>query len=472
MGAERAEALVERASTYFASSLALSFMARYIFAGPEGRTGHPFGEVGATKRFLGPIRVPTLVQPSTRLASASGPVYPSPTHSPGGSCHPLESMANLKISARALVVVMVMALATPAFADASTEDKRAAAEAKKAAAAAQLDTLKANDDELEAAVKALDAGVVVQSATTEAAEQALKAAERNVGTAQARLASTEARMSDLRVKASEAAVRAYVHPGGDTLLEIVRAKDLGEASRRQALLAHVVASDRDIVDQMRAVRQDEQFEKENLAQAASVASERKKAAAEKLATLEKARNDQVRLKSALDARISEVTAEIAALGREEASLTALIRARQLPPEAADTPAAASNAPAGRVSGAGVAWPANGTVTSGFGYRWGALHAGIDIANGVGTPIRAAKSGTVIAAGWNGGGYGNWVIIDHGGGFSTLYGHMSRVRTSDGSRVSQGDLIGDMGSTGNSTGPHLHFETRVNGSAQNPTRYLP
>jgi len=380
-------------------------------------------------------------------------------------------MANLKIPARALVVVMVMALAAPAFAE-SNEDKRAAAEAKKAAAAAQLDTLKANDDELEAAVKALDAGVAVQSATTDAAQQALKAAERSLGTAQARLADTESRMSGLRVKAAEAAVRAYVHPGGDPLLEIVRAKDLGEASRRQALLAHVVASDRDIVDQMRAVRQDEQSERENLAQAASVATERKKAAADKLATLEKARNDQVRLKSALDARITEVSAEVAALGREEASLTALIRARQLPPDAADTPAASANAPAAKVSGSGLAWPANGTLTSGFGYRWGALHAGIDIANNVGTPIRAAKSGTVIVAGWNDGGYGNWVIIDHGGGFSTLYGHMSRIRTSEGTRVGQGDLIGDMGSTGNSTGPHLHFETRVNGNPQDPTRYLP
>jgi murein DD-endopeptidase MepM/ murein hydrolase activator NlpD len=380
-------------------------------------------------------------------------------------------MADLKIPARALVVVMVMALATPAFADPSNEDKRAAAAAKKAEAAAQLDTLKANDADLESAVKALDAGVAVQAATTDAAQQALKAAEKNLGTAQARLAGTEARMTDLRGKAADAAVRAYVHPGGDTLLEIVRAKDLGEASRRQALLAHVVSSDRDIVDQMRATRQDEQFERENLAQAASVASERKKAAAEKLAGLEKARNDQVRLKNALDVRIAEVTSEVAALSREEATLSALIRARQLPPEAADAPAAASNAPAAKVGGSGVAWPAQGTVTSGFGYRWGALHAGIDIANNQGTPVRAAKAGTVILAGWNGG-YGNCIVIDHGGGFSTLYGHNVRLRVSEGQRVSQGDLIADMGSTGNSTGPHSHFETRVNGNPQDPMRYLP
>jgi len=381
-------------------------------------------------------------------------------------------MANLRIPARALVVVMVMALATPAFADATPEEKRAAASAKKAQAAAQLNTLKANDAELEAAVRALDAGVAVQVANTDAATQALRAAERNLGSAQARLAATEARMAALRVKVSEAAVRAYVHPGGDTLLEIIRSKDLGEASRRQALLAHVVSSDRDIVDQMRAARQDEQSEKENLTQAAGVAADRRKAAAEKLAGLEKARNDQVRLKDALDIRIAQVTAEVAALSREEAGLSALIRARQLPPEASDSaPAGAPSAAPARVGGSGVAWPANGSVTSGFGYRWGSLHAGIDIANGAGTPIRAAKAGTVILAGWNGG-YGNCIVIDHGGGFSTLYGHMTRLRVSEGARVGQGDLIGDMGSTGNSTGSHLHFETRVNGSAQDPNRYLP
>ncbi|HVL06122.1 MAG TPA: peptidoglycan DD-metalloendopeptidase family protein [Acidimicrobiales bacterium] len=367
-----------------------------------------------------------------------------------------------------------MALATPAFADPTPEEKRVAAQSKKAEAAAQLDTLRANDAELEAAVRALDAGVAVEAANTDAANQALRAAERSLTGAQSRLAATEARMADLRTKVSEAAVRAYVHPGGDTLLEIVRSKDLGEASRRQALLAHVVSSDRDIVNQMRAARQDEQMEKENLAQAASVAAERKKAAAEKLAGLEKTRNDQVKLKNALDARIAQVTSEVAALSREEATLSALIRARQLPPESSDSrsaPAAAANSPAARVGGSGVAWPTNGSVTSGFGYRWGSLHAGIDIANGTGTPIRAAKAGTVILAGWNGG-YGNCIVIDHGGGFSTLYGHMTRLRASEGQRVSQGDLIGDMGSTGNSTGSHLHFETRLNGSPQDPSRYLP
>lgn len=278
-------------------------------------------------------------------------------------------------------------------------------------------------------------------------------------------------MAELRARAAEAAIRAYVHPGGDTLLEIVRAKDLGEASRRQALLSHVVSSDRDIVDQMRATRQDAQFDRENLAAAHEKAADRREAAAKRLAELEQVRNDQVRLKGALEARIAQVTSEVAALSREEATLSALIRARQLPAEATDTPSNRGGGGSARVSGSGVAWPTSGSLTSGYGYRWGSLHAGIDIANGVGTPIRAAKGGTIILAGWNGG-YGNCIVIDHGGGFTTLYGHMTRLRASEGQRVSQGDVIGDMGSTGNSTGSHLHFETRVNGSPRDPQRYLP
>jgi len=124
-----------------------------------------------------------------------------------------------------------------------------------------------------------------------------------------------------------------------------------------------------------------------------------------------------------------------------------------------------------VSGSGVAWPTSGTITSPFGQRWGKLHAGYDIANSLGTPIKAAKTGTVIQSGSNGA-YGISIIIDHGNGFSTMYAHMSQAIVTQGQVVKQGQQIGMMGSTGNSTGNHLHFETRVNGTARNPGDYLP
>jgi murein DD-endopeptidase MepM/ murein hydrolase activator NlpD len=126
-------------------------------------------------------------------------------------------------------------------------------------------------------------------------------------------------------------------------------------------------------------------------------------------------------------------------------------------------------PIRRGSGA-LIWPINGTISSPFGMRWGRLHAGIDIPASVGTPIRAADSGKVILAGAQGG-YGNYTCIQHSGSMSTCYAHQSSIGVSVGQSVSQGQVIGATGNTGNSTGPHLHFEVRINGSPVDPVGYL-
>jgi septal ring factor EnvC (AmiA/AmiB activator) len=123
------------------------------------------------------------------------------------------------------------------------------------------------------------------------------------------------------------------------------------------------------------------------------------------------------------------------------------------------------------SSSGFAWPLCAPVTSEYGPRWGRMHAGIDQGASTGTPIGASKAGTVIFAGWQGG-YGNLTLIDHHDGVVTAYAHQSRFAVGAGTSVSQGQTIGYVGNTGNSTGPHLHFETRVNGSAVNPRQYLP
>lgn len=116
-------------------------------------------------------------------------------------------------------------------------------------------------------------------------------------------------------------------------------------------------------------------------------------------------------------------------------------------------------------------PAQGIVTSRFGIRKRDNHKGIDIANSVGTPIRAAAAGTVTYAKYNSGGYGNLVIISHGNGIQTYYGHNSKLYVSEGQTVTQGQVIAAMGSTGISTGSHCHWEVRINGVAQNPQNYL-
>jgi murein DD-endopeptidase MepM/ murein hydrolase activator NlpD len=122
------------------------------------------------------------------------------------------------------------------------------------------------------------------------------------------------------------------------------------------------------------------------------------------------------------------------------------------------------------SSQGLIWPVSGPVTSPFGYRWGRLHAGIDIGVGYGTPIHAAASGTVVLAGWTGG-YGNYTCLDHGGGLATCYAHQSSYAVSSGAQVSQGQVIGYVGNTGHSFGSHLHFEVRINGAPVDPLGYL-
>ena len=119
------------------------------------------------------------------------------------------------------------------------------------------------------------------------------------------------------------------------------------------------------------------------------------------------------------------------------------------------------------------WPARGEVSSPFGLRWNGsdFHPGIDIANDFGTPIVATADGIVTDAGWNAGGYGNKVDIDHGNGIMTRYGHAQSIVVRPGQQVRRGQIIAYMGSTGFSTGPHVHYEVRINGEPVNPAPYL-
>ncbi|CAN5306411.1 M23 family metallopeptidase [soil metagenome] len=150
-------------------------------------------------------------------------------------------------------------------------------------------------------------------------------------------------------------------------------------------------------------------------------------------------------------------AEANALAAEDAGIRGQLAAAQ---------GAADTVP----SSQGLVWPVSGPVTSPFGYRWGRLHAGIDIGVGSGAPIPAAASGTVVLAGWTGG-YGNYTCIDHGGGLATCYAHQSSYAVSTGAQVSQGQVIGYVGNTGHSFGAHLHFEVRIRGSPVDPLGYL-
>lgn len=371
----------------------------------------------------------------------------------------------------AVVALLVLSLAPPAAAQESTasiQAKREAARQKRAKLAAELDHLRASDAQLTSAVKILDRQVAAQQAGADAARQAVQAALAAVAVSEAKIAATETEMTTLHAAVVNRAVSVYVRPKDNALAGVIGAKNIGDASRRSSLLAQVTNKDRDVLDRLRALREDLGDEKAKADAARDVAAGRRQVVLARLSDLQKARREKQRLSAALDARIGEYQAEADAVARQESGLTALIRSRE---SARASRSVDDPGPDGRVSGAGVAWPLRGPLTSGFGARWGRLHAGIDIGAGMGTPIRAAKAGEVIFAG-SMSGYGNCVIIDHGGGLSTVYAHQSRVGTTDGASVEQGQVIGYVGSTGRSTGPHLHFETRVGSSPQNPMRFLP
>lgn len=161
---------------------------------------------------------------------------------------------------------------------------------------------------------------------------------------------------------------------------------------------------------------------------------------------------------------AEFLHEIAGLQQASSALAAQIRAAQSSQSSYSPPG--DTAP----SAAGFIWPVNGPVTSPFGMRWGRMHEGIDIGAPTGTPIRAAAAGGVIYSGWMSG-YGNLVVLDHGGGISTAYGHQSSITVGNGQVVSQGQTIGYVGCTGHCFGPHLHFEVRINGTPVDPLGYL-
>ena len=382
---------------------------------------------------------------------------------------PLHRLASVPV-----VIALVIGLAAPAAEGATASSRRRQAEvrAKKAKAAAQLNGLKASDDQLEKAVSALAAQVRAQNAKVASARQAVAVAEAEVKQLESKITTTETEATDLQSAVVDRAVAAYVRPQQAALSGLSGAVSLEDASRRMAMQRQVANTDRDVLDELRETKEDLAVERQRADAAREVAAKRRAAADSTLSAYKSNLAEKARLEAALDARIRSVTGEVDALSKEEASVQALINGEDA---AAKRQARASRsggavADSGRVSGSGMRWPTSGTVTSGFGSRWGRLHAGIDIGAPNGTPIRAAKDGVVILSGTQGG-YGNVVIIDHGGGLTTLYAHMSRRAASDGADVSAGELIGYVGSTGQSTGNHLHFETRINGAPQNPMRYL-
>jgi murein DD-endopeptidase MepM/ murein hydrolase activator NlpD len=385
---------------------------------------------------------------------------------------------------------------------------------QKAALAAEIDTAEATDAELAAALNTIDANVYAQEAVVADARNAVADAERRIVELQTQMDQSQVEVDTLNAKLRDQAVERYVNPEGrvDTAT-FLQSTDFDEAENRRVLADAAGGNSRDTVDQIRATRvrlADLQRETEA---ARAEADAKRQVEQTGLDELNAARAEQARVKAEWDTRIAGMQDDHSHLAGEEADLSAIIekaeaeqrareeaarkaqgqaaadaaRARQLAaaaPAPARSSSSSSSAPttsssgggattapttiSGPVSVGGMIWPIAGRVSQEF--HGG--HAGMDIFAPMGTPIYAAKGGTVISAGWNNGGYGNLVLVSHGDGLVTAYAHMSQVIAVQGQSVGAGTILGLEGSTGNSTGPHLHFEVRVNGSAVNPRNYLP
>lgn len=181
--------------------------------------------------------------------------------------------------------------------------------------------------------------------------------------------------------------------------------------------------------------------------------------------LESARGSRTVLLRSVRVRRESLESDLASMRREESRIRARLR-RAVSSRAAPRPTVPTM---GGGSGK-LVWPVDGQFTSPFGQRWGRLHAGIDIAVPTGTPVRAAGAGTVAISGWTGG-YGNYVCIALGGGLSACGAHNSQLKVRVGQRVAKGQVVALSGNTGNSTGPHVHFETRLGGVPRDPMSYL-
>jgi murein DD-endopeptidase MepM/ murein hydrolase activator NlpD len=277
----------------------------------------------------------------------------------------------------------------------------------------------------------------------------------------ARIEATQARIDAVEHRATAQAVALYKSDGADTIEALLESKSLAELDRRAEMLGVAARENTGaLIEYGRLKVAIQQHNRELLAKKAELSTARDSRQS-KLAELDS-------VKTRLDAKYARLADDIDHLKSREGDLAADAEAIRNKIIAAQAQRAVTSL---GESGAGFIWPLNGPITSGYGYRWGRMHTGIDIDGYTGQPIVASKGGRVILAS-SYSGYGNTVIIDHGGGVSTLYAHMSSFNTSSGSSVGQGQVIGSVGCTGSCTGDHLHFEVRVNGSPVDPMGYLP
>ena len=387
-----------------------------------------------------------------------------------------------------LAVVLALGSAAPAFAlssrDVQAHQSKADTARKQAAAAAALaakllvETARLDDKvgALQSETDALDPQIATASSRTTRLLREVADLRAKIAAKQATIGETKARYATEQSLLADKVESTYKQGNWFYFDILLGSADIGDFITRTELVRRVIRSNNDIASQLADTRDKMERAKVELDRSLEAVNVKRKEAAVV----------EANLKGLQDARQSKVNQQQAVLNQKAQLMVntkANVKRLRLLAEAEEAESGRIAAELARANGSGkfqgvMAWPVpeSHRITSPFGWRicpfhGRELHPGIDIGASSGTPIVAAADGTVI---WTGprGSYGNVVMIDHGNGVVTLYAHQlsGGIRVGNGQRVSKGQRIGTVGSTGNSTGPHLHFEVRVNGVAKNPRNY--
>jgi murein DD-endopeptidase MepM/ murein hydrolase activator NlpD len=387
----------------------------------------------------------------------------------------------------ALAVLAVLVLATPAFGDdvtkkhqidtrlSSLQDKLAAQKHHEQALrnevagfTSRIRSLEAKVGDVSLRLKTLEADLALHQGRLDALNELFTVQTKRFTFLEAQYAASTA-MLNRRL------VDVYESPPTSTLDVVLGARSVQDALDEVQYMNEIGEQDRRIAAEVRAAK-------------AEV-----KAARAKTKRLRRTVQGETAIISARTAQTRDVRDELAGAAgdlsttksKKLVDLSTLTAAEQAEAGEIDALQAASNEIAARIraaqagrrggpnatpSSAGLIWPVAGPITSPFGWRWGRMHQGIDIGVPEGTPIHAAAAGTVIYCGCEEG-YGNFVVLDHGGNLATAYGHQSSIAVACGQQVAQGQVIGYSGCTGHCTGPHVHFEVRIDGNPVDPMGYL-
>ncbi|HWC13662.1 MAG TPA: peptidoglycan DD-metalloendopeptidase family protein [Actinomycetota bacterium] len=361
------------------------------------------------------------------------------------------------IAATLLCTVLVPAVASTAGVNARLEKieaRREAIERKIEAGEAEAATLTSQILTLEAQLTALQIEI-------NRLDERIAAIAAEVRTAQAAIDSTQAKIDGIETLATRQAVQLYKAGATDAIETLLNSDSLSELDARIELLGAAAQENTGALIRYGRLRVEIRYQhRELFNKKAELSAERKSLARAK------AKRDQA--KKEVNEKLAVLNARLKVQRNKEGNL--MDESDRIRGDLAAMQARHSVMRLG-TSATGYIWPLNGNVTSGYGYRWGRQHTGIDIDGYSGQPIVASKDGRVVLAEYYSG-YGQAVVVDHGGGYATLYAHLSRFGTSNGADIEQGEVVGYVGCTGSCTGDHLHFEVRVNGNPQDPMRYLP